>query len=133
MSFPVCPAAQVSSRPLRWLWHNRLAVGKLAVLDGDPQLGKTFIALDLCARLSKGLPWPDGAPSPGVANALVLSGEDASADTIIARLETLGADLAHVWVARDDGLLADPLQLPADSQRLDDALRETDARLLVLD
>ena len=35
-----------------WLWPGWLAPGKLSILDGDPGLGKSFLALDLCARLS---------------------------------------------------------------------------------
>src|SRR5262249_172381 len=43
-----------------WLWPGRLALGKLAMLDGDPGMGKSLLALDLCARLSTGRPLPDG-------------------------------------------------------------------------
>src|SRR5262245_8087084 len=82
--------------PLFWLWLWRLARGKLAVLEGDPGLGKSLVALDLCARLSRGLPFPDGAPSPGPCNCLVLSAEDGAADTVRARLAGLGADLERV-------------------------------------
>jgi hypothetical protein len=40
------------------------------LLVGDPGLGKSWIALDIAARLSAGRPWPDGAPAaaaPGAA------------------------------------------------------------------
>jgi len=41
--------SQLTSRPVTWLWPNRLALGKLAILDGDPGLtspdliGKTIL------------------------------------------------------------------------------------------
>jgi hypothetical protein len=41
--------SQLTSRPVSWLWPGRLALGKLAMLDGDPGLGKSLLALDLCA------------------------------------------------------------------------------------
>src|SRR5262249_31552332 len=56
-----CPASELTSRPVRWLWPERLARGKLSILVGDPGLGKSLVTLDLAARLSTGRGWPDGA------------------------------------------------------------------------
>jgi 5S rRNA maturation endonuclease (ribonuclease M5) len=50
----------VKSEPVEWLWRGRIPLGKLSVLDGDPGLGKSTIALDLAARVSQGQPMPDG-------------------------------------------------------------------------
>src|SRR5436305_5388113 len=87
------PASQLAPGPVSWLWPGRLALGKLAILDGDPGLGKSLSTLDLCARLSTGRPFPDGSPGPGPANSLILNGEDGAEDTIVPRLQALGADL----------------------------------------
>jgi hypothetical protein len=43
-----------------WLWPGYLPFGKVAILDGDPGLGKSTIMLDLAARLSRGLALPNG-------------------------------------------------------------------------
>src|SRR5215207_6178180 len=88
----VLPASRFTPHCVHWLWPGRLAAGKLAILDGDPGVGKSFLTLDLCARLSTGRPFPDGRPGPGPANSLVLSGEDGADDTLIPRLRALGAD-----------------------------------------
>jgi hypothetical protein len=53
--------ADVPARPVRWLWADRLPIGKLTVLDGDPGLGKSAITVDVAARVSAGLPMPDRA------------------------------------------------------------------------
>jgi hypothetical protein len=89
---------ELRPRPLAWFWPGRLALGKLAILDDDPGLGKSLVTLDLCARLSTGRPLPDGRPGPGVGNALVLNGEDGADDTIRPRLQALGADLERVFM-----------------------------------
>jgi hypothetical protein len=131
---PITPAHQVVAQPVSWLWPARIPLGKLGLLDGDPDLGKSLLALDLCARLSRGLPFPDGRPGPGPANALVLSAEDSPADTVVPRLHRLGADLQRVFVwqrERDDEDW--PWRFPAHAGRLDDALSRTDARLAVID
>src|SRR5688572_2429946 len=96
------PSSQVQSRPIDWLWLYRLAFGKLAILDGDPSLGKSFIALDLCARLSTGRPMPDGSPGPGIANCMYLFAEDGKADTVRPRLTRLGADHDRVLLPNLD-------------------------------
>jgi hypothetical protein len=68
--------ADVQPEPVTWIWPGRLAAGKLAVLIGDPGLGKSWISLDVAARLSRGLPWPDGGSAPA-GHVLLLSAEDA--------------------------------------------------------
>jgi hypothetical protein len=131
---PVKPADQVTAQAVSWLWHRRIPLGKLLILDGDPDLGKSLIALDLCARLSTGRPFPDGQPSSGPANSLVLSAEDNAADTVVPRLHRLGADVQRVFVWQREGDDEDwPWRFPAQVDRLDDALRRTEARLAVID
>src|SRR5262249_43963577 len=127
----VQPASLLTPRDLAWLWPGRLALGKLAMLDGDPGLGKSLLALDLCARLSTGRPFPDGTPGPGPAASIFLNGEDGDGDTPVPRLLSLGADLerAPVRRCRDAALL----RLPGHLDRLDAALRQTRALVVVLD
>src|ERR1700729_3916589 len=93
----------VASRSVDWLWPGRLALGKLAILEGDPGLGKSFLALDLCARLSTGRPWPDGSATPGPAAAVYLNAEDGAEDTLGPRLRPLGADPASVYLLERSG------------------------------
>ncbi len=47
------PASQIVARPVSWLWPGRLPLGKLAIFDGDPGVGKSLTTLDLCARPRK--------------------------------------------------------------------------------
>src|SRR5437870_4959213 len=106
------PISQLTPRPVSWLWPGRLALGKLAMLDGDPGLGKSLLALDLCARLSTGRPFPDGALGPGIGTAIVLNAEDSEQDTIHPRLLALGADLDRVFVLHPKDDPGQPLRLP---------------------
>ena len=129
----VCSVGQLSARSITWLVPNRFALGQLAIIDGDPDLGKSLIMLDLAARLSTGRSWP-GAPATEPAATLYLSAEDGEEDTITPRLQALGADLGRIFVYRcKNPLLQRPLSLPANIGFLDRALAETGARLLVID
>jgi hypothetical protein len=57
------PASELTPRPVDWLVPGRFALGKLALLEGDPGLGKSLLTLDLCARLSTGRPFPEDGPA----------------------------------------------------------------------
>ena len=89
----------VVKKVVKALWIGRLFQGKLAIIAGDPGLGKSGATLDVTARVSRGWPWPDGGLAPQ-GNVLIISAEDGMEDTIRPRLEDLGADLSHIYGIR---------------------------------
>jgi hypothetical protein len=128
------PASQLVPRGIDWLWAGRLGLGKPAILDGDPGLGKSLVTLDLCARLSTGRPFPDNSPGPGPSTAIVLNGEDGAEDTIRPRLQALGADLERVLVLlRTTKDLREPLRFPRHTHQLAQVVARSRARLVVID
>jgi hypothetical protein len=130
----VTPLSLVNSVPVDWLWTGRLGFGKLAMLDGDPGLGKSFLTLDLCARLSTGRPFFEETGPRDPACALVLNAEDSEADTIRPRLAALGADLRRIFVVGgEESGIGPPLRLPDHTEQLEHALQWSDARLVVID
>jgi putative DNA primase/helicase len=132
-------AAEVIIEPVTWLWPGRIAVGKLAMIGGEPGTGKSQVAIAIAAAVTTGARWPccdDAAPVGGV---IILATEDDLADTIAPRLIAAGADLACV---RTVTAVHDPdapgrrraLDLAADLARLEDALDlRPDVRLIVID
>ena len=42
--------AEVEPEPVRWLWPDRIPLGKLTVVEGDPAVGKSTVVYDLAAR-----------------------------------------------------------------------------------
>src|SRR5258708_7807531 len=128
---PVQSIKQLNPQPTDWLWPGYLAAGCIAILDGDPGQGKSMLTLDLAARLTMARPWPDGAASSGLGSVLLLCAEDSDA-IIRDRLTSLDADLARVFVWQRDDELGLP-RLPVDHKRLDQALTDTAARLVIID
>ncbi len=126
-------ASDVKPRKVEWLWPGRIPLGKLTTFAGQGGLGKTFVMLDIAARVSRGLPWPD-APEvyrePG--QVLFLSGEDDPDDTLVPRLIELGADLTKVAFLRFE--VQDRFTL-ADLDTLDIALAQIgpDVRFVGID
>src|SRR5262249_12273099 len=89
---------------VQWLWHGRLPLGKLVILEGRPDEGKTTVALDLAARVSTGAPMPFETETRAPAGVVVLSAQDGLADTIRPRLEAAGADRGRIVSAQPDEL-----------------------------
>jgi hypothetical protein len=79
----------VHSRITPWLCPGWLPLGKLALLKGDPGLGKSLITLDLCARLTTGRDFPDGCPAVLPCNVILVNAEDTLDDTVRTRLDVL--------------------------------------------
>lgn len=90
----------IKPEPVTWLWNGYLAAGKLHVMAGAPGTGKTTLAIGLVATLTSGGRWPDGTRATAAA-ALIWSGEDSPADTLIPRLIAAGAKLDRVHFVGD--------------------------------
>ena len=125
----------VEPEEVSWLWPSWLALGKLALVDGDPGLGKSAMTLDLAARVSSGKAFPDGAECEP-AGVVLLSAEDGLADTIRPRLDAAGADtskiLALATVPDEDGHDR-LLSIPEDLALIEKGIRRVGARLVVVD
>jgi hypothetical protein len=128
------PLSEVEPEEIDWLWPGRIARGKLTVVVGDPGTGKSFLSLDVVARLTIGAPWPDGGRAPR-GKAILLTAEDGLADTIRPRLDALGADVVGVTAlqaVRRAGKER-PFVLANDLAALRQAIDETRATLMVVD
>ena len=133
----------VQPQPLQWLWDNRISLGKLMLLGGDPGLGKSFVTIDMAARVSTGKAWPDSSTVPQpIGSVILFNCEDDISDTVQPRLVAAGGDPAKV-VALEGIELTDPttgrmvkrgFTLDEDLPRLVEVLvANPDARLVVID
>ena len=126
----------VAVEQIEWLLYPFIPYGKVTIIQGDPGEGKTTMVLQIIAKLTKGesvLPNKDGeekqeeqAREP--VNVIYQTAEDGLGDTIKPRLLAAGADCSKVLVIDDSEL---PLTML--DERLEQAIRETQSRLVVLD
>jgi hypothetical protein len=81
---------------INWAWPNRFAFGKMAMIAGDPGLGKSTILIEIAARHSKGDEFPCGEGKAILCETLYLTAEDGLRDTLIPRLMAAEADLTKI-------------------------------------
>jgi putative DNA primase/helicase len=128
-------ASDVTTKPVEWEWRARIPKAKLVIFDGDPDLGKSLVTLDIAARKSTGRAFPDGAPCKA-GNVLIVNVEDGVEDTIVPRLKAHGADLERVYIfssVPDVNGGTRLLELPQDIALLENKVRQRRANLLIMD
>lgn len=86
-------AADVPVEPLRWLWEQRIPLGGVTLLPGREGLGKSLVAHDLAARVTRGILAGD-LHEP--ADVIIVAAEDMIASVSAPRLIAAGADLDRV-------------------------------------
>jgi hypothetical protein len=91
-------ASTIKKEHREWLWPGYLGRNKIAHFGGASSEGKSPVTLDLAARVSAGLQWPDGTDNTlGPKSVILLAAEDDWSDTIIPRLELAGANLNNIF------------------------------------
>jgi len=60
----LCPASATAEEIAQttWVWENWLPRGHITILAGQPGVGKSALALEICRRGLLGLDWPDRTP-----------------------------------------------------------------------
>lgn len=119
----------VVSKEVEWLWYPYIPYGKITIIEGDPGEGKTTLVLKLAAALSRGLPLPcddDNEYEP--IHIIYQTAEDGIEDTIKPRLVKAGADCSMIRVIDETDK-----ELSMTDDRLEQAIIETGARLIILD
>jgi len=134
--------SDVKAELLEWLWAPYIPLGKVTLLIGDPDLGKSLLTTTIAAFVSTAREWPIGSPECKQGSVILLSAEDDVADTIRPRLEASQADLTQIHTLamivdyeKDLKRLQErSFSLTKDISALDDVLsRSKNCRLVVID
>jgi hypothetical protein len=136
MQLDIVPVSAVETEFVDWLFKPYIPVGKLTLLEGDPESGKTYVALALSAAVTTGRGLDFEIPVLGKsqlvgepANVVYFSAEDGIGDTIKPRFASLGGDERRLHVAKDGAAGFTLSQI----DRLDEVLSGLKPVLLVID
>ena len=134
--------SEVKSELVEWLWPGRIALGKLTLIAGDPGLGKSFLTLDIAARVSSASSWPD-SPNNIIerGGVVLLNAEDGISDTIRPRLDCAGADASQIVAIESIHVVGNlgklhtrGFDLSKDLAAIEEAIKAVDrCRLIVID
>ena len=119
---------EVQAEEIKWLWKPYIPFGKLTIVQGDPGEGKTTFVLQLAAQLSQGKGFDESMEISEPMNVIYQTAEDGLADTVKPRLLSANADCSKIKVIDDT-----EQSLYMDDERLEIAIREQNAKLLILD
>lgn len=125
----IIKASDISCREIEWLWYPFIPYGKVTILQGDSGDGKSLMVLTLAAMLTRGEPMPftDGEGQEPI-NVIYQSSEDDADDTIVPRFQKAGGDPNRLLFISEKKKF-----LTFSDERLLAALKQTKARLLILD
>lgn len=132
--FLACASDLATVKP-EWIWPGRLRRGTVAFVQGDTGVGKSSFLRALAADLTGGPPLTRKRKRPKpLGSVLWFAGEEQLEVTVKPGLAAAGADLrrchcADTWRGEERGRLA----LPADRERLGEAIGRASAVLVVLD
>src|SRR5215213_77871 len=121
--------SDVRTEIVTWLWERRIPFGKLSVLDGDPDNGKSVLTTDLAARVTVGrnMPFETGTAVKG--GVVILAAEDGIGDTIKPRFVAAGGDPSKAMILGHE----DPLGIPEDLPKIERAIEAVEAKLVIID
>ena len=147
----VIPFDKITSVDIEWLWPNRIPLGTLTLIAGDPGVGKSFLTLNIASAVSTGGPWPDtpvsknrkefiaNNPSPG--SVLIINSEDSPPRTMRPRLLEANANLSKIMLLpsvfhrdKDGHEYGSQFNIITDLFALEMAIQEIeDLKLLIID
>ena len=134
------PLSEVTTEKIEFLWEGRIPSGKITMLDGDPKVGKSTLALDLAARITTGRSMPDSSEVNEPRNVILMTCEDGLSDTVRPRFDAAEGDPSRIEVFQSvpvyfsAGQRGERLpQIPKDIDSLEALVTERDAVLVIVD
>src|SRR6185369_1901078 len=83
---------------MRWLWYPYIPYGAASMLFGPGGLGKSHIACDIAARVSRGDQFPHSKVNMAPGRVLMMSAEDDMSVVLVPRLKEAGANLSNIFI-----------------------------------
>ena len=94
-------ANDIVPKKIKWLWPDRVPLGKLTLFVGNPDNGKSMVGTYVTAVTTTGHDWCDGAKnSVPPSEVFIFASEDDPEDTSVPRLMAAEANLKKVRFAK---------------------------------
>jgi len=108
-----------------WFWDERMPFGEINLIEGDQMMGKTTVALELAARVTRGEPLPFDARPREAGCVMFFSPEEETGKAGLPRFIAAGGDRSRfIEVRRNPHSRAPQMVFPAGASLLDGTLTE---------
>jgi KaiC/GvpD/RAD55 family RecA-like ATPase len=129
--------SDVQAQPVSWLWEPYIPLEMITVLSGDPGVGKTFLSLAIAASITRGETLMTNSPATA-SNVLYLTLENSPAHVLRPRFDAQQGTASRLFVLQGTLYLDGETEKRgsislADIDQLEAAIREANARLVVID
>jgi 5S rRNA maturation endonuclease (ribonuclease M5) len=130
----------VEPEEIEWLWPDRIPLGMMTILAGDPGVGKSFLSLYIASLVTAAKMTPDNKPA-AYGSVVILSAEDSLENVVRPRLDALGANVSKIKAIRcmrnkdaDGNVTADHFNILHDRFELERVLSENpDTKMVIID
>lgn len=119
--------ADVTPEDVKFLWYPYVVAGAFNLLEGDPNVGKTYMLCKLTADLSAGRALP-GQEALDPMHVIFMSAEDDPATTLVKRLMRARANRDNITYQTEFRQLEENMLTALKAK-----IEETNARLVILD
>ena len=119
--------ADVKPEEVKFLWYPYVVAGAFNLLEGDPNVGKTYMLCKLSADLSAGRALP-GQEALEPMHVIFMSAEDDPATTLVKRLIRARANLDNITYQTEFRQLEENMLTALEAK-----IEETKAKLVILD
>lgn len=89
-------ATEVKPKRIKWLWFEKIPLGKITLLAGNPDNGKSLASTSIAALCSNGNRYPGCDWTHTPADVLMMLGEDDLEDTAVPRLIAADANMKRI-------------------------------------
>ncbi len=123
--------SEIEAAAVEWLWYPYIPFGKITIIQGDPGEGKTTLALNIAAILSRGEKLPTELNFEyrfDTITTIYQTAEDGLADTVKPRLTAANADCSKICT-----IIEESNSLSFCDERIERTIKETGAKLLIMD
>lgn len=132
----------IQTRQVTWLWPGVVPLGMPTALEGDPGVGKTFVAADIVSRVTRGFLFPanlhNGIHASVKGGVIYITSEGVPDKLLVPRLVAAGADLELVEIIEGINCRGSEFEildvnkhLPALARRMKE--NPSDVKLVVID
>ena len=124
---------EIKTKSVDWLWKPYIPLGYITIVVGDPGVGKSYLLVDLCSRITNGqaFPFNDENDEKTIQGKIIFqNGEDGIEDTVKERFETCNANLKNVYIINE---IENPIFSLEDLDRFENALKQIRPKLIIID